>query len=256
MRNPPKGESAEFVEALARGISVIECFDETHSEMALSEVARRTGMSPATARRSLHTLEALGYIYSVNKRFLLAPRILTLGSAYVRAAHIDEALMPELRRIVEQFGNSSSVGILDQGSVLYVAHLSEQRAARRIASVGVSYPAYATSMGRVLLAFAEPDQVDGYFKRLKPAKLTDQTETSIDRLRKILDGDAQDRLRHHGRPARLRDHRPGGAHPRRQGAGGRRREQFRLFREAHGQAARRRAAARSQARRRQDFADA
>ncbi|HEV7433424.1 MAG TPA: helix-turn-helix domain-containing protein, partial [Pseudorhizobium sp.] len=52
----------EFVEALAKGLAILECFDVSHPEMTLSEVARRANLSPAAARRSLLTLQALGYV--------------------------------------------------------------------------------------------------------------------------------------------------------------------------------------------------
>ena len=177
----------EFVEALSRGLAVIEVFDAAHSQLSLSEVARRAGVSPATARRSLHTLEALGYVRSVDKRFMLSARILTLGSAYLRAAHVDEVLMPELRRVVSLFGDASSVSVLDGHHILYIAHLSEQRAVRPIAGTGVTYPAYATSMGRVLLAALPDSELAAYLAEAKIEKLTECTETNRKRLRELVE---------------------------------------------------------------------
>jgi DNA-binding IclR family transcriptional regulator len=129
--------AAEFVEALAKGLAVIEAFDEAHGEMTLSEVARRAGMTPAAARRSLHTLTALGYMRHVNRRFMLDARVLHLGAAYLRAAHVEEILLPELVRLVRRFGDAASVTVLDGQDILYVAHHSEQRARRMTAGVGV-----------------------------------------------------------------------------------------------------------------------
>jgi IclR family transcriptional regulator, pca regulon regulatory protein len=177
----------EFVEALSRGLAVIEVFDGAHSHLSLSEVARRAGVSPATARRSLHTLEALGYVRSVDKRFMLSARILTLGSAYLRAAHVDEVLMPELRRVVSLFRDASSVSVLDGHHILYIAHVSEQRAVRPIAGTGVTYPAYATSMGRVLLAGLPETELTAYLAEAKIEKLTERTETNRVRLREIVE---------------------------------------------------------------------
>ena len=176
----------EYVESLARGLGIIEAFDADHPEMTLSEVARRTGLSPASARRGLHTLAALGYVRQVGKRFLLSARILALGSTYLRAAHVDEAMLPELRRIVGRFGDAASVSILDGMDILYIAHLSEQRATRLTAGIGVTYPAYATSMGRVLLADLSADELDAYFAVAKLEKLTEFTEIDLGRLRTIL----------------------------------------------------------------------
>jgi len=121
-----------------------------------------------------------------NQHFLLAPRILTLGSAYLKAVRVDEAIMPELYRITELFGDAANVGVLDGPNVLYIAHLSEARAARRMASVGVTYPAYATSMGRVLLAYLPADEIDAYFHDVEPRPLTDVTVTDKKTLCAIL----------------------------------------------------------------------
>ncbi|OJU48816.1 MAG: IclR family transcriptional regulator [Mesorhizobium sp. 61-13] len=179
-------KNPEYVEALARGLAVIEAFDETTPEMTLTELARKVDMSPATVRRNLHTLEALGFVRRNHKHFLLAPRILTLGSAYLKAVRVDEAIMPELHRITELFGDAANVGVLDGTNVLYIAHVSETRAARRMASIGVTYPAYATSMGRVLLAHLPPEDLDAYFQKTELRKLTDVTVTSEKEMRKIL----------------------------------------------------------------------
>ncbi len=127
---------AEFVEALAKGIAILEAFDAANPEMTLSEVARRVGLSPAAARRSLMTLETLGYIGRRDKRFHLRPKLMALGSAFYFTARIDEILQEDLRGIVDQFGDASSVGTLDSGDVIYVAHVSVQRARRAAAVAG------------------------------------------------------------------------------------------------------------------------
>src|SRR5262249_9760514 len=122
----------EYVETLARGLAVLEAFGP-EAELTLSEAARAAGISPAAARRCPRTLAALGYVRPVGTRFVLAARILTLASSYLRGAHVEDALMPELRSIVASFGDSASIGILDGDNVLYIAHLSEQRSVRPIA---------------------------------------------------------------------------------------------------------------------------
>lgn len=177
---------AEFVEALAKGLAVVEAFDEGHAEMTLSEVARRAGVTPAAARRSLHTLTTLGYVRHVNRRFMLGARMLLLGAAYLRAAHVEEILLPELVRLVRQFGDAASVTVLDRHDILYIAHHSEQRARRMTAGVGVTYPAYPTSMGRVLLAGLSPEAFDAYIATVHLEKLTDATITDRGKLKAIV----------------------------------------------------------------------
>jgi IclR family pca regulon transcriptional regulator len=176
----------EFVEALAKGLAVVEAFDEGHAEMTLSEVARRAGITPAAARRSLHTLTTLGYVRHVNRRFVLGARVLLLGAAYLRAAHVEEILLPELVRLVRRFGDAASVTVLDRHDILYIAHHSEQRARRMTAGIGVTYPAYPTSMGRVLLAGLPPQAFAAYLAGLRTEKLTDFTVTDHGKLAAIV----------------------------------------------------------------------
>ncbi|MCB1332917.1 MAG: helix-turn-helix domain-containing protein [Roseivivax sp.] len=177
---------AEFVEALAKGIAILESFDANNPEMTLSEVSRRVGLSPAAARRSLITLEALGYIGRKDKRFHLRPKLMALGSAFYFSARIDEILQEDLREIVARFGDASSVGTLDGGEVIYVAHHSVQRARRAAAVAGARYPAYATSMGRVLLSALPDDRIDAYLASAQLTALTSRTCTDPVQLRQAL----------------------------------------------------------------------
>lgn len=180
---PEKEKSSDFVEALAKGMAILESFDAAHPEMTLSEVARRVGLSPAAARRSLITLTALGYIGQTQKRFHLKPKIMSLGSALYFSARIDELMQPELREIVDKFGDASSVATMEGDMVIYIAHVSVQRARRAAAVVGARYPAYATSLGRVMLAGLSENRLNDYFESVEPVALTSKTMIDKEALR-------------------------------------------------------------------------
>ena len=184
--NDTSDRPPEFVEALAKGLAVLEAFDMSHPEMTLSEIARRVNASPAAVRRSLITLEALGYVGHSGKRFHLQPKVMGLGSAFYFSARLDELMLPELRYLVETFGDAASVATLDEHDVIYIAHQSRQRARRASAVVGARYPAHATSMGRVLLAGLEDDALEDYFATVETQGLTALTVTSVDTLREIV----------------------------------------------------------------------
>lgn len=177
---------AEFVEALAKGLAVLESFDAAHPDMTLSEIARRTNVSPAAARRSLITLTALGYVGQNGKRFHLRPKAMSLGSGFYFAAQIDELMLPELRQIVETHGDASSVAMLDGTDVVYIAHHSTQRARRATAVVGARYPAHATSLGRVLLGGLSDAALDQALAKMEPKALTSRTETDKTELRRLI----------------------------------------------------------------------
>ena len=181
-----KNQKAEFVASLERGLRVLQTFSGEYPQLTLSEVAALTGLTPATARRSLHTLEELGYVGRTGRRFLLRPKVLAIGTGYLSAINAEVVLQPFLQDVVNEVGGSSSVTVLDEIDIVYIAHASLNRAIRLTAGAGSRYPAYPTSMGRVLLAFQPESAIDAYFERASLRRLTEQTETNPAALRRIL----------------------------------------------------------------------
>jgi IclR family transcriptional regulator, pca regulon regulatory protein len=178
---------ADVVQSLERGLAVIRAFDAEHPRMTLSDVARSTGLTRAAARRFLHTLVALGYMRTDGRLFALRPRILELGYAYLSSLSLPEVAMPHLERLVAQVHESSSVSVLDGEDVVYVARVPTRRIMTVAISVGTRFPAYATSMGRVLLAGQSPQWLAGYLASARLAPLTAHTVTDPEVLRGVLD---------------------------------------------------------------------
>lgn len=186
MSREGKQRDRETVAGLARGLRVLESFNEGDGRKTLSEVARLTSLSPAAARRSLRTLASLGYLRNINRHYILNARVLSLGAAYLRSADIESALMPELRRLVALFGDTAGIAVLVGTNILYVAHHCTPRGMRPVAGAGIMYPAYATSLGRMLLASLDEGALDSYFSTVRLEKFTKLTETNPRRLGSIL----------------------------------------------------------------------
>jgi IclR family pca regulon transcriptional regulator len=178
----PTERDGAFVQSLERGLLVIRALNAPEPR-ALSDVARATSISRAAARRFLLTLEQLGYVRQTSGRFALTPRVLELGYAYLSSLTLPEVAQPHLQRLVEQVQESSSVSVLDGDDVVYVARVPTRRIMSVTISVGTRFPAYATSMGRVLLAGLPDDEVDAKLARADLRKLTARTITSVDDLR-------------------------------------------------------------------------
>lgn len=176
----------DFVTSIQRGIKVLGVFDRENPELTLKEVADRSALSPATARRFLLTFKALGYVGANGRKYVLRPKILELAYAYLNSMNVDEALQPYLREIVQRTGDSSSVTVLEGTDIVYIANSSVRRLVRLSAGVGSRFPAYATSMGRVLLAYRSPAQQEAYFRAEHFQKITEFTETDVSQLRRIL----------------------------------------------------------------------
>ncbi|HEY7992534.1 MAG TPA: IclR family transcriptional regulator C-terminal domain-containing protein [Stellaceae bacterium] len=176
----------DFVTALSRGLAVIRAFNRNRPEMTLTEVAARTSLSPATARRSLYTLQQLGYISSHGRRFMLRSKVLDLGSAFWSSMKIEEVAQAHLREVVDAVGDSCSLAVLEGKDVLYLGHAASRRTVRMPAGIGARFPAYATSIGRAMLAYLDPGMLERYLDTVEMKALTDRTVTDATRLKQIL----------------------------------------------------------------------
>jgi IclR family pca regulon transcriptional regulator len=172
---------------LAKGLEVIRAFTRDHAALTLSEVAESAGLPAATARRCLHTLEDLGYVMRSGRSFLLRPKVLELGAAYLESMNIEALTKTYLEDLASQTGDSAALTVLDDTEIVYVARASVRTLVRLEAHVGSRLPAYPTSMGRVLLAGLAPPQLARYFERVRLVALTEHTVTDPLRLRRLID---------------------------------------------------------------------
>ena len=148
------------MQSLQRGLAVIRAFDAEHRDLGLSEVARAAGLTRAAARRFLLTLVELGYVSSADGKFRLTPRVLELGYAYLSGLTLTEVAEPHMEELVASVNESSSISVLDGTEIVYVVRVPTRRIMSITLSVGTRLPAYATSMGRVLLASLPDDELE------------------------------------------------------------------------------------------------
>ncbi len=173
----------QHVKSLERGLAVVRALSAPGAGRTLSDVARDTGMTRASARRFLLTLQQLGYVRSEDRRFSLTPRVLELGYAFLSSLTLPQIAQPHLRELVEQVHESSSVSVLDGADIVYVAREPTQRIMTVAISVGTRFPAHATSMGRVLLAGLDEPALDAFLADTELEPLTATTLTDKRSLR-------------------------------------------------------------------------
>lgn len=183
----PEPDGSTYVQSLARGLAVIRSFTAETPRQSLSEVARATGMTRASARRFLLTLETEGYVRTDGRDFALTPRVLELGFSYLSAQSLPELALPHLETLSRATGESSSASVLDGLDIVYVARVPTRRIMSVGITIGTRFPAFATSMGRVLLASASAAERDTYFAGFDPTPFTARTVTAEDALRAELD---------------------------------------------------------------------
>ncbi len=179
-----RADERQFVKSLERGLAVIRALSAPGPGRTLSDVAYDTGLTRASARRFLLTLERLGYVRANDRRFALTPRALELGYAFLSSLTLPQIAQPHLRELVERVHESSSVSVLDDGDVVYVAREPTQRIMTVAIAVGTRFPAHATSMGRVLLAGLAEADLDRFLQTAELKALTAATVTDAKRLRR------------------------------------------------------------------------
>jgi IclR family pca regulon transcriptional regulator len=174
-----EGSERDYVQSIERGFAVLLAFDGDRPSPTLAEVATATGLSRPAVRRILLTLQKLGYVAAVGSRWTLTPRVLTIGQHYAATHTFVETAQPHLLRLAEETQESASLAQLDGTDVVYVARVQVRRIMAVSVDVGSRVPAYATSMGRVLTAWADASVVDtvieGGLKRLAQRTITDPT---------------------------------------------------------------------------------
>jgi IclR family pca regulon transcriptional regulator len=177
----------QYVRSLARGLAVIRAFDHDHPVMTLTEVAARTGLTRATARRFLHTLVELDYVRTDGKTFALTAKVLQLGYAYLSGRSLPQLAQPHLEELSLKLGESTSAAVLDGTDIAYIARVTTRRIMNVGITVGTRFPAYATSMGRVLLAALPPAGLKAYLAEAEIKPLTPRALGTVPELLAVLD---------------------------------------------------------------------
>lgn len=177
----------DFLATFARGLEVIKSFDAQTPAMTLTEVAKKNDLSRASARRFLLTLQKLGYVSSDGKQFRLTARVLDLGYSYLSTLNFGGVITRYMEEVTLKLGESCSASVLDGQSIVYIARVPVRGLLPINLQIGAKLPAYATSMGRVLLAAMPQEHLDIFLAEAPFEALTPYTLTEASQLREEVD---------------------------------------------------------------------
>jgi IclR family pca regulon transcriptional regulator len=179
-------KSRDYVQSLARGLAVLASFDAGHPALGLAAIAARTGLSRAAARRLILTLQHLGYVRQVGREYVLSPRVLELGFGCLGSLQLTDLAQPLVEQLARRVNHSCSMAVLDGQSIVYVLRVPVRRVMTVALGVGAQLPAYAASMGRVLLAGLAVESLDAWLAACRPVKHTPHTVTGTRQLRRVV----------------------------------------------------------------------
>ncbi|WP_312979639.1 IclR family transcriptional regulator C-terminal domain-containing protein [Corynebacterium sp.] len=186
MTEPDASPDHGKIQSFLRGLEVIRSFSADNPRQTLSEVATSIGLTRATARRFLHTLVSVGYAGTDGREFWLTPRVLDLGFSFLSSQPLTAIAQPRLEELSRDVGESSSLSVLDGTDVVYVSRVSVRRIMTVGITIGTRFPAYATSMGRMILAGLEEETLDEYLSTSSIQKLTPNAVSSTSQLRRTI----------------------------------------------------------------------
>jgi IclR family pca regulon transcriptional regulator len=184
------GRSPDFLEALARGLSILTAFNGTRPQMTLSDVARAVDLPRATVRRALYTLTELGYLESDGKLFRLTPQVVSLAGAYLGSAGNATALQIACDALCRQLDEACSAAVLHGQEAIMVAHASPPRFMSSAPGLGFRVPAFCSALGRVLLSETGIDAATLQTRKLTPQTVTDSSELQRLLAKVVRDGHA------------------------------------------------------------------
>lgn len=176
--DPVPGDA--YVQSFARGLSVIRAFSAAAPAQTLSEVAARTGLTRAGARRILLTLQTLGYVTSDGRQYRLTARILDLGFAYLSSMPMWNLAEPAMQSLAARVQESCSAAVLDGTDIVYVMRVPTRKIMSIALGAGSRLPAHCTSLGRMLLAGLPEDEAMKVLRAAPPVAHTRHTLTDID----------------------------------------------------------------------------
>jgi IclR family pca regulon transcriptional regulator len=179
----------DYLESLARGLRILTAFNGAPRPMTLSEAAKIADLPRATARRTLLTLERLGYVRGDGKLFALTSRVLTLATAYLSSNQISSVLMPVMDRIAEEAQEVCSAAILDGADAVFIARASPARVFLTGLEIGYRLPAFCASVGRALLSRLNDKELVTFLNRIELKVQTTHTIVNKTKLKAIIAAD-------------------------------------------------------------------
>ena len=179
-------EDKDYVQSLERGLSVILAFSDKHPRLTVGQLATLTGLSRPTVRRLVLTLGRLGYVREEGRAFALTPHVLALGYAFTSSLNLSELAQPHMQEVTEVTGHTCSLAALDGEDAVFLLRVPSRRAMAHLLLTGTRLPAFASAIGRVLLAGLPDADIDAFLSNGRFPALTAHTETDPRALRRII----------------------------------------------------------------------
>jgi len=176
--------AAQGIQSVARALTILELFSDRRPALSVSEIAALTGLNRATCYRFCQTLRQLGYLEEIHeRRFRPGLKAVSLAHSALRSRELPELAMPYLRELASDTTETVNMGLLDGPEVVYVARVQSEHLISLRLYVGSRLPAYASSLGRAMLAFLPERDAEEILDRSSLEPITEKTIVDPRRLK-------------------------------------------------------------------------
>jgi len=178
-----------FIGSLARGLSILNTFCQNEPNLSLSEIASANGLTMATASRYLLTMKELGYLVQdvQTKKYLPSPKILSLGFSLLKNMNLRKRILPYMMELTKELNVTTQCAVLDGPEIIYIERIRSNDVVNLDLTSGSRLPAYCTALGKAILAFLDPLEVEGILSRMNFFAHTPYTITNKEVLKKDLE---------------------------------------------------------------------
>lgn len=186
---PTRRERGGGVQSVERTLDILEALVELGAEVGLVEISQAVTLPLATVHRLLGTLIQRGYVKQnrQNRKYALGFRALQMGSDMRQRFSLRLEARPFLQRLMQRSGESANLAVLDEGEVVYIDQAQSSRILRMFTQIGNRLPAHSTGSGKVMLAFAPTEIMEGILRRSGLPVRTPHTIVDMEAFRRELE---------------------------------------------------------------------
>jgi len=174
---------AESVKSAQRALRIIELLT-VHGAMDFTEIGSRLDLPKSSAHYLLATMRDAGFLDldDASRRYTVGPRLWEAGQAYIRDLDVARRAGPYLAAARDELGETAQLAVLDGLDNVYVGKAETEHALQLVSKIGSRLPAYATGLGKVLLAGLAPEEARQRLSEAELQRFTAHTITDADAL--------------------------------------------------------------------------
>jgi len=183
--NKKNNKSIQIVQSIQRAVMLLEVLAGEESELRITQLSKKTGLSQSTVHRLLGTLYNLNFVdqNSNNHKYRLGLKLFELGSSIINKIDIVQLAIPYMEALSKKYNEAINLAKLDKDEIVYIHKIESFTTLKLDLKLGSRHPAYCTALGKLLLAYLEEDELNFYLERVKLKKFTSNTITHQEKLK-------------------------------------------------------------------------